>query len=380
MSPNTHFYKFFFYPLLSVCLLAIGCGSDPNEDTVSTDMVAPAPAQRITLISNLDYLRIRKTPGVDGEVITTLSEGDTLYEMGEVSAFTTEVTLRGIRFNEPWIKVRTQDSLSGWVYGGGVNFQLDDRLELTNRLMKMRLQTFFGEILAQRILDYRAAYRQAKTSTDLAAVYREAGQLRDTLVQIFDKKITVIQKPDQTPNIAWMEEAMPGMITQRVAEGTAFYLFMDYHQWLARSRQTTGSEDNQFAEVCLTAFHLDSIEYFAPDWLIQTSDVDFYSELGKGVHQKMLEKMNQARAASDLFEPEYQEFKSKLLADITGMDDLAYWNDQLAILGELDAILAAEYGILTNAEKASIQTRRQQFEQPDIHHIRLNVRAGVELK
>ena len=379
MCPNTDFHRLFFYSLLSFCLLAIGCGSDPKEDTASTDIVAPAPAQRITLISNLNYLRIRKTPGVDGEVVATLSEGDTLYEMGEVSAFTTEVTLRGIRFNEPWIKVRTQDSLTGWVYGGGVNFQLDDRIELTNRLMKMRLETFFGETLSQRILDYRSAYRQAKTSAELAAVYREAELLRDTLVQIFDKRITVIQRPDQVPNISWMEETLPGMITQRVAEGTAFYLFLDFHQWLTKSRQTTGSEDNQLVEVCLIAYNLDSIEYFVPGWIIQTSDEDFFSELGDGIHQKMFEQMNQALAASDLFAPEYLDFKSRLLDDITGADEYqAYWNDQQAILGELDAILAAEYGMLTDKEKATIRTRRQQFEQPETNHIRLNVRAGLE--
>ncbi|MDV7400462.1 hypothetical protein RZS08_54105, partial [Arthrospira platensis SPKY1] len=108
------------------------------------------------------------------EVLTTLSEGDTLYDMGEVSAFTTEVTLRGVRFDEPWIRVRTSDSLTGWVYAGGVHFQLDDRVELTRRLMQRRLQTFFGENLAQRTLDYRQAYRQVRSSEAFAATYREA--------------------------------------------------------------------------------------------------------------------------------------------------------------------------------------------------------------
>ena len=366
-----------FFSVL-IFFLFSACGRDSEAGSTENTGSVQAPPDRIALISNINHLRVRNTPGPDGEVIATLSEGDTLYDLGEVSAFTTEVTLRGIRFNEPWIKVRTRDTLVGWIYGGGVNFPLDDRVELTRRLMQIRLQTFFGEKLAQRIHDYRAAYQQAKTSAELAAIYREAGELRDTLALILDKRITLLQQnPDQIPDISWMEAALPGMITQRVAEGTAFYLFLDYHQWLAKSRQTTGSEDNQFLEVCLTAYALDSIEYFAPDWVIQTSDVDFYSELGKGVHLKMFEKMNQALAASDLFAPEYQAFKLRLLDDITGISELGYWNDQQAILTELDAMLAAGYGMLTPAEKGSLQTRRQQFEQPDLHQIRLNVRAGL---
>ncbi|MCB9284529.1 MAG: SH3 domain-containing protein [Lewinellaceae bacterium] len=367
---------FFFIP---VFFLALGCSRNQEAASVDTNATLQEAPQRIALISNINHLRVRDTPGPDGEVIATLAEGDTLFDLGEISAFTTEVTLRGIRFNEPWIKVQTRDTLVGWVYGGGVNFQLDDRVELTRRLMQMRLQTFFGEKLAQRIQDYRTAYHQAKTSAELATVYRTANQLRDTLVEILEKRITFLQQnPDQVPDISWMEAALPGMITQRVAEGTIFYLFMDYHQWLAKSRQTTGAEDNQFVEVCLTAFALDSIEYFAPDWVIQTSDVDFYSELGKGVHLKMFEKMNQALAASDLFAPEYNSFKANLLDDIEGISGMSYWNDQKSILDELDAILAAGFGMLTPVEKAAIQTRRQQFEQPDMNQIHLNIRAGLE--
>jgi len=365
-----------FLPLLVILLLTgWGCRRDHGSGDESSRVVY-SPARRAALLSNIDHLRVRETPGPDGKIIATLSEGDTLFDLGEVSAFTTEVTLRGIRFNEPWIKVRTRDSLVGWVYAGGVNFQMDEGDGLTSRLMEIRLKTFFGDSLAKGILGYRPEFQKAGTSAALAGVYRKAQALRDTLVRVFDQRITLIQSPEQIPNLAWMKEALPGMVPQRVAEGTAFYLFMDYPAWLEKSRRTTGAADNQFFDVCITAYALDSIEYFIPDWNIAVSDETVYSELGKGVHLKMLEKMNAAMAADRLFEPEYRHFKSALLDDIAGLK-LSYWNDREAILRELDAILAADFGMLTPVEKAGIEARRKQFENPAENGIRLNFRAGI---
>lgn len=369
----------FYLPAFAIlALLSAGCGQDGNSGSSGPSIGnVDAPARRTALISNINHLRVRETPGPDGKIIATLSEGDTLFDLGEVSAFTTEVSLRGIRFNEPWIKVRTQDSLSGWVFGGGVNFKMKDEVELTRRLMEKRLETFFGDSLARDILDYRSAYQRANTSAALAANYRVGRNLRDTLVQVFEKRITLIQAPDQIPNLGWMKEALPGLTPQRVAEGTAFYLFFDYTQWLEKSRKTSGSEDNQFFDACLTAYGLDSIEYFLPDWCIAVSEEMVYSELGKGVHRNMLEKMNRALAAGALFEPEYLEFKSRLLDDIAGLT-LSYWNDQASILAELDAIISADFGILTSSEKASLKARRKQFEQPAANGIKLNFRNGLE--
>lgn len=355
---------------------APGCRSDRGGEQASEVQSIQVAKQPVALISNIDYLRLRDKPGPDGQVIANFMEGDTLYDLGEVSAFTTEVTLRGIRFNEPWLKVRARDSLVGWIYAGGVHFRLDDLTELTNRLMKMRLQTFFGEALAQRVLDYRQAYLKARTSEEFAEVYRSAKLLRDTLVQVFDKRITIIQGPGQTPNLSWMEEALPGLVVQRVAEGTAFYLFLDYRQWLAKARQTKGPEDNQFVDACLAAYGLDSVEYTLPDWTIAVSDEHVFSELGKGVHRALFSKMTQAMAASRLFEPEYMDFKKLLMDDIMGLQ-LSYWNNQETILRELDGILADNPGILTSVDKENIAKRREQFTQPEKNNIRLNHRSGL---
>ena len=362
---------------LIILLLALaGCKSDPPpvEGMTGSSQGAAVPP---SFVSAIDHLRLRETPGADGKVTATLSEGDTLFALGEVSAFTTQVTLRGVRYEEPWVKMRSRDGIEGWVFAGGLHFSLADNHELPLRLMRIRLTSFFGEELAGQILDYRQSWLKASTDEQLATAYHEGARLQEALARIIEKRISLLQSSAQAPNLDWMKEALPGLIPQRVAKGTALYLFFDYRQWMDKSRKTSGPEDNQFFEVCLTAYALDSVEYFLPDWIIAASDEYSYSELGKGVHQKMLSKMNQAmgEAAKGSFETQYQRFKTLLIKDISGPEQ-QYWNDREAILRELDAILEADYGLLTAAEKTALRERRKQFEQPELHGIRLNFRAG----
>ncbi|MBK6950278.1 MAG: SH3 domain-containing protein [Haliscomenobacter sp.] len=76
---------------------------------------APAPespAELETVVDvftvNVDGLQLRAAPGPEGKVIRGLQLGERLTDLGEVSDFTTAVQLRGIAFNEPWLKVKTE--------------------------------------------------------------------------------------------------------------------------------------------------------------------------------------------------------------------------------------------------------------------------------
>ena len=79
----------------------------------------PKQIKPTKMIVNIDNLRIRAEPGEKGEEIGRLKEGTILYDLGEVSDFTTRVQLRGIWHDEPWLKVKTDQNLEGWIYGGG---------------------------------------------------------------------------------------------------------------------------------------------------------------------------------------------------------------------------------------------------------------------
>lgn len=358
---------FFFLPLVF-----LACKADPSVDAGQPqEIIDPGPVE---LIVNIDDLRMRDAPGENAEVVATLKLGDALTDLGEISSFTSRITLRGVPFDEPWIKASTADGKTGWVYGGGVHFQVNDSQALTAHLLKRRLTTLFGENLAGRVDQYRREYREAQTSSEFASLYQSGKALRDTLIQILTDKV-LVNPVNDLPDMYWLEQAMPGFVAQLVAEGTAYYLFWDYRQLLEKTSATAGAEDEAFIQVCLKAHRADSIEYFFPAWFLQTWDYGGHSELGKGVHLSILQKIQSTLSQSPLFEKELLSIKSDIVADITNPEN-TYWWPQADILRELKAILEENFSILTEPDKIALRTRLQQFEQADKNGIKMDHRSG----
>ena len=82
---------------------------NPNQkpvEEVNESSTKEGPTQ---MIVNLDKLRLRDSPGEKGKEVALLLKGTVLEDLGEVSDFTTKVKLRGVPYDEPWIKVKTQD-------------------------------------------------------------------------------------------------------------------------------------------------------------------------------------------------------------------------------------------------------------------------------
>ena len=339
----------------------------PKVETASS-------ADPLTLTVNIDHFRMRDKPGLDGDVLATFDKGDRLTDMGEMSSFTTRIKLRGIWFNEPWLKVKSRDGKTGWVYAGGLHFDMDTGERLAQKLMEKRLENLFGNSLAKDIMTYRTNYAQVKEASEFAEIYRSGIELRDTLNSILEDKIDP-PSLDKTPDLYWLEEAMPGYITQLVAEGTVYYLFQDYQKLGQLAKRTKGQDDDEFITLQYSVHPLDSIEYFFPAWIIQTWDYGGHSELGKGVHNKLLKKANLLMANGTIFEAELIDLKDRLLDDIFSKHQ-TYWQSKASILKELDEILKERYGIFSEEELKAIEERRNAFENADAEGIKVNVRAG----
>ncbi len=361
------FFKYLFF-ITSVIFFLSNCKNDSNK------VVTNSTSKESTLITNLEDVRLRDAAGEDAKVILALPKGSVLYDMGEVSDFTTKIILRGITFDEPWLKVRTKDGTVGWVYGGALNFSMEDDFKIANLLMEKRLISLFGRNLADSMATYRQHFNAIQQATDFEQVYREGTALRDAVVRIMDDKIAVTD-PNELPDLFWLEQAMPGFVSQLVAEGTAYYLFWDYKILLQKVNKTAEKTDNDFINLAITLFPEDSVEYFYPAWFIQTWDYGGSSLLGRGVHHQVLEKMDKMLQNSDLFAPEIRQWKTLLFNDIT-QPDVSYWEKQEKILAELDTILVENYPILTNADKIALQTRRKQFENPEENGISVNQQSG----
>jgi len=362
---------------LCIFLVATSCKNSneqkalaPEESNPEASTPTKAPAK---LTVNLDNLRLRATPGEDGDEIARLSKGTVVYDLGEVSDFTTKIRLRGIQFDEPWVKVKTENDIEGWVYAGGLHFDLAANNQLSETLLGIRLQNIFGKSIARDLKIFRTDYDKATTSADFASAYRKGLGLRDTMVRILSEKIPEVDY-EKMADLFWLESSMPGYKVQLVAEGTAYYLFNDYKKFDKKTRSTKGQEDDEMASLYLDLFEVDSIEYFYPSWFFQTWDYGGSSLLGRGIHLDLLTKM-ESNYENGLFNQEIDALRIRLINDITDPNS-SYWESKDKILDEMKKILDKGFKQLSKQDVIALETRMKMFENPKANKIEMNLRAG----
>ncbi len=330
----------------------------------------------LELKANIDELRLRDNPGPEGKVLASYAKGTAFKDLGEVSNFTTRIQLRGIQFDEPWLKVEAPDGQRGWVYAGGLNFNLDKGAgNLSKLLIDKRLQTLFGKELKDRINAYRQHFQEAQTQEDLASLYQEGVRIKEVINTELEGDFAHLDWQEM-PDLFWLEQSLPGFIPQLVAEGTEYMLFEDYRAWLPLANRTKGKADDQYFELCVSAYREDSIQYFFPAWTIQTWDYGGHSLLGKGIHLEVLQAAEQALLQDTLFKQEIVALKAQLVRDITE-SYTTFWEPQEAIIGEMDSILAHSWHILDKNDEVALNVRRKQFAAPEKHQIQMNHRAGI---
>ncbi len=75
-----------------------------------------------TLYAWVDKLRIREQPTTKSEIVDEVKEGTSFIYLNEKTDYKDKINLRGTLYNEPWLKIKTNDGKEGWVYGGAVKF------------------------------------------------------------------------------------------------------------------------------------------------------------------------------------------------------------------------------------------------------------------
>ena len=115
----------FFLTAFIICA-CLACQNQSNSDAAASSSDADAnTTDQITdgrdLVYNwVDDLTIRKAPGSTGEKITVVPRETPLEFTGEQSETTESIVLRGVCYDEPWLKVIAPDKTEGWVFGGAV--------------------------------------------------------------------------------------------------------------------------------------------------------------------------------------------------------------------------------------------------------------------
>jgi hypothetical protein len=90
--------------------------------TQTTQPATPQELQLSRLFVTIDKLKLRKSPGLKGELLGELKLFDEVFYMNEVTDSTYEVNLGKEMANEPYVKIKTKKGTVGWVYGAGVHY------------------------------------------------------------------------------------------------------------------------------------------------------------------------------------------------------------------------------------------------------------------
>lgn len=317
--------------------------------------------------------RMRDTPAATGKIIRQFVPGTSLKDLGGVSDQTTQISYGSKKFDEPWLQVQDSIGQTGWIYAREVA-PLDPLLDIQDFRRQKQLQSIFGSTAYQRLQYYQSIWEEARTDEQVAELYRNGLNLRDTLVLLLEKKSYNYQQ-ESLPDLFWMESRIPAYVLQLVAEGTVYYLFNDYEQWLDLAKESKGRQDDRFFDLMVRCFPQDSIEYFYPAWELQTWDYGGHNLLGRGITYEILAGIEQIQAQTPLFAKELDQIKDQVLADVT-RPNIHFWEPDSLVKQELDAIIQANWGIFTLTDQIALDTRRLQLDSAAVHRIQFNARAG----
>lgn len=73
----------------------------------------------------VDKINVRDTPSTKGKVVGTYTNSDIIFQK-ETSETKETIVLRGVAYEDYWLKVTTSDQKEGWIYGGAVKKEGDD--------------------------------------------------------------------------------------------------------------------------------------------------------------------------------------------------------------------------------------------------------------
>jgi len=320
------------------------------------------------LIVSVEKITLRATPGLKGAETVTLHQGDKITDLLEVSHFESPITFDNTPLRTPWLKVQTADNKQGWIFAGAVQ----PSATTPDWLLQKRLDCYFGHAFASRLNNWKAGLDAINSDADCATTYRNAIFMRDSLVQVLKFRA----EPEGRPDYAWLTNVMPGFVFQRGMDGGPPELFTDYRFWLQKAAKSSGTADDTFLETSLLVFPHDSIESIFPVWKFPMTTQESASQLGTGIHGKVLQALDNTLAQSRLFEPELMRIKDAVLEDIQDKDT-RFWQDTPLILKELDALIANPPTCLSAAEGSALITRRAMLEDVVGNGVRVNLRSGL---
>lgn len=340
-------------------IMITACGADqPVTDSGNADLgMVVQPAEGIGLYAS---------PAVDADLLRMVKTGESLEDAGEVSRFFTRLQNGDKPTYEPWIRVRTTQGETGWVYAEPTLFFAlptdQDRWR-----QAWRLRSLLGEDRFSELEDYRLQWNDIRQAGDWRRAYRQGQGLQALLTEALS------QYPE--PACDWLTAALPGFWIQYDAPSQRCRAYADYREWLAKAQATPGPEDERFVQLCIRSFPRDSVEYRYAAWTFPTPEGPTHSLLGRDIHRSLLCAADSLSRGDTLFGPEIERFKQVLINDMTAAG-ITYWEGQNKILAEIDTLLSKKLSLFNKDDLIALKTRRRQFASADSLGIQLDYRSG----
>lgn len=343
----------------------------PPQDSIAikTPVILKTTGQPISLVVATQQAIIRAEPKLTAQEVKRATKGDSLLYMNEATDATTKIKLEGIEYDEPWLKVIWATDQMGWIYGGSIRFEGLSHQQLNQLVLQRRIRKFFGGNLFKKLEIYQKEIEDLQTLPAFKMMGDRAVELKDSLSNRMNFLLTASDS-DTIPDFFWLNDAFPGFLVHYI-DGEGYQLYKNYKQWLLFAQKTPATADDALVDVYFSVYNTDSIEYAVQDWQWATPEGDLCSVIGKGVHLKILEKINIVLEQSPYFEEELMGIKQQLINDVA--ESTCYWASLKEIGKEIDAILAKNYGFISSSNLIALKTRKKLLQEHKEKNIRLNI-------
>ena len=116
--------------MLFAFFLLISCEERTKQENYETtpktsDVTTETSKESNTYYAWVDNINVRDASNTKGKVIGNYTSKDALEFTGTKSDAKETIVLRGVAYNENWLRVTTKDDKEGWVFGGAVTKEGD---------------------------------------------------------------------------------------------------------------------------------------------------------------------------------------------------------------------------------------------------------------
>lgn len=110
--------------IIAVVFIAItmaSCIADtPKNENVESSSSIKQEDEYPVYIAWVDELKLREEPNRTSKVLYAIKENEELLYLNEKTDFKETIAMRGKNYRTEWFKVRVENGLEGWAFGGGL--------------------------------------------------------------------------------------------------------------------------------------------------------------------------------------------------------------------------------------------------------------------